>query len=133
MNRYLLDTNIASHIIRGDSPAILDRLVSVPLSDIFISAVTEAELLYGLEKRGRPSGLSKRVDAFLIRVTIDPWSRTAALAYAGLRAKLERCGRPLSSMDLMIAAHALSMDATLVTRDSAFSQVSNGLRVDAWN
>ncbi|MBV9509139.1 MAG: type II toxin-antitoxin system VapC family toxin [Caulobacteraceae bacterium] len=132
MSVYLLDTNIASHIIKGDRPEILDRLVAVPMSDIAISAVTEAELLYGLARRGRPAALAERVGQFMLRVDVLDWDRPAAAAYADLRVQCERRGVSLAPFDMMIAAQALSADATLVTRDRAFLHVQGDLRVEDW-
>jgi tRNA(fMet)-specific endonuclease VapC len=108
MSGYLLDTNIASHIIRGDRPEIIARLTAIPMADIAISSVTEGELLYGLAKRGRPVALAERVRQFLIRVDILDWDRKAAGAYGDLRTQCERLGVPLAPLDMMIAAHAVA-------------------------
>jgi tRNA(fMet)-specific endonuclease VapC len=131
MSGYLLDTNIASHVIRGDRPEITRRLTVLPMADIAISAVTEGELLYGLAKRNHPPVLAERIRQFLLRVDVLDWSREAAQAYADLRAACERQGTSLAALDLMIAAHAVAEDAVLVTRDKAFSKVS-ALRTDDW-
>ena len=131
MSGYLLDTNVASHVIRGDRPEITRRLAVLPMADIAISVVTEGELLYGLAKRNHPPVLAERVRQFLLRVDILDWSREAARAYADLRAACERQGIGLAALDLMIAAHAVAEDAVLVTRDKAFSKVS-ALRTDDW-
>lgn len=133
MSGWLLDTNIASHIIKGDRRQMVDRLVALPMADIAISAVTEAELLYGVARRGHPPALSERVRQFLLRLDVLDWDRGAAGAYAFLRAACERRGVSLAPFDMMIAAHALAADATLVTRDRAFSHVQEGLRVDDWS
>jgi tRNA(fMet)-specific endonuclease VapC len=132
MSRYLLDTNVASHVIRGDRPEILARLTALPMSAIAISAVTEAELLYGVARRGHPPALSKRVRQFMLRVEVLDWDRHAAGAYAELRAACERRGVSLSPFDMMIAAHAIAEDAILVTRDKAFLQLQEGLLIEDW-
>jgi tRNA(fMet)-specific endonuclease VapC len=129
---YLLDTNIASHIIRGDRPEVLRRLTAVPMSDIAISVVTEAELLYGVAKRGNPAALSEKVRQFLLRVDILDWDRRAASAYAELRAGCEKRGVGLTPFDMMIAAHAIAVDAILVTHDQAFDNVNISLRIEDW-
>ncbi|MFT3989608.1 type II toxin-antitoxin system VapC family toxin [Aestuariivirga sp.] len=123
MTLWMLDTNIASHVIRGDSQDITHRLASLPITDIAISAVTEGELAYGLAKRGYPKALSERVGQFLFRVDVLPWNHEAARRYGDLRAACEAKGVILSPLDMMIAAHALAADATLVTRDKAFARV----------
>jgi len=132
MSGYMLDTNVASHVIRGDQPAILQRLVSLPMEDILISAVTEAEFLYGLAKRHRPAALAARVGQFLLRVDVLPWDRDAARTYGDLRAACEARGVTLSPLDMMIAAHAVAAGVVLVTRDRAFAQVSAPLVVEDW-
>ena len=132
MTRYMLDTNIASHVIKGDIPEIRERLVSVPMQDIAISSVTEAELLYGLAKRAYPKGLSARAHEFLIRIDILDWSHEVAPVYGDLRAGCEAAGITLSPFDMMIAAHAKAVNAILVTRDKAFSRIPDGLQVENW-
>lgn len=132
MTVYMLDTNIASHVIKGDIPLVLKRLAGVPMSSIAVSAVTEAELHYGVAKRGNPEGLATRVHEFLIRVDVLHWTRDAARAYGSLRAACEATGVTLAPMDMMIAAHAHAAGAILVTRDQAFSRVPDGLILEDW-
>ena len=132
MTCYMLDTNIASHVIKGDIPEIRERLVSVPMQNVVISSVTQAELLYGLAKRSYPKGLSARIHEFLIRVDILPWNHDAATVYGDFRAICEAAGITLSPLDMMIAAHANAVDAILVTRDKAFSRIPEGLRIENW-
>lgn len=133
MSGWMLDTNIASHVIRGDRREIIERLVALPISDVVISSITEGELLYGLAKRGYPSALSERVQEFLLRVDVLPWDHEVTKTYADLRAACEAKGVPLSSLDMMIAAHAAATNATLVTRDKAFSRVPHdALSVEDW-
>jgi tRNA(fMet)-specific endonuclease VapC len=129
---YLLDTNTVSHIIKGDIPAVRQRLAQVPMHDVAVSAITQAELLYGVAKRGHPSGLSTRVREFLIRVEILSWSSKVAQVYGDLRAACEVAGVTLAAMDMMIAAHAKAVGAILVTRDRAFSRVHGGLVLEDW-
>ena len=132
MSRRLLDTNIASHIIRGDQPEILHRLSATPIADLAISAVTEAELAYGLAKRGHPPNLTERVRQFLLRVDVLDWDRRAAQAYGELRAACDLRGASLSPLDMMIAAHAIAAETVLVTRDKAFALVGAPLEVEDW-
>jgi tRNA(fMet)-specific endonuclease VapC len=141
MTTYLLDTNIASHIIKGDIPRVRDRLVAVPMQSVAVSVVTQAELLYGVAKRGHPQGLATKVREFLSRVTVLPWTSEAAEAYGELRTSCEAAGVTLAPMDLMIAAHAKALaaespqdHAILVTRDGAFSRACapGGLHLEDW-
>jgi len=137
MTLWMLDTNIASHVIKGDRPEIIDHLASLPMADIVISSVTEAELLYGLARRGYPKALSERVRQFLLRVDVLPWDHDVTQTYGDLRAAYEAKGVTLAPLDMMIAAHAVAADATLVTRDRAFAQIQvadvpNSLKIDDW-
>lgn len=132
MTIYLLDTNIASHIIKGDLPLVRLRLANVPIHEVAVSVVTQAELHYGVAKRGHPAGLATRVHEFLIRVASLPWTQDVATVYGDLRASCESVGVTLAPMDMMIAAHAKAVGAILVTRDRTFSLVPGGLLLEDW-
>ena len=132
MSIYLLDTNIASHIIKGDILAVRQRLAALPMRSIFLSAVSQAELAYGVAKRGHPVGLTTRVREFLARVGVLPWTSEVADVYGELRASCEARGISLGSLDMMIAAHARAESAVLVTRDKAFSHLSAELQLENW-
>jgi tRNA(fMet)-specific endonuclease VapC len=132
MALYMLDTNIASHIIKGDMPHVRERLTNIPLHEITVSAVTQAELLYGVAKRGHPHGLVTRVHGFLVRVTVLAWTHQVANVYGDLRAECEADGITLAPMDMMIAAHAKATSATLVTRDKVFSRIAHSLSLQDW-
>lgn len=129
----MLDTNIASHLIRGDLPAVRQRVLMVPMESLLISAVTEAELRYGVAKRGYPKALTQAVQLFLERVETLPWTSEVAAVYADLRASTESVGSPLAALDMMIAAHAKAADAILVTRDKAFTAETLALRLEDWS
>jgi tRNA(fMet)-specific endonuclease VapC len=132
MSAYLLDTNVASHIIKGDRPDIHRKLLRLRMEDIAISAVTEGELFYGLAKRKYPAALTERVRQFLLRVEVLPWDHHVTQAYGDLRSACEAKGITLAPLDMMIAAHAVAAGATLVTRDKAFSRVPKPLRTEDW-
>ncbi|MBZ5521278.1 MAG: type II toxin-antitoxin system VapC family toxin [Acidobacteriia bacterium] len=130
-SRYLLDTNIASYVIKGNIPAVRRRLVRVPMGQVAVSAVTEAELRYGVARLPNATRLQKIVEEFLLRVTILPWDSDAARQYGDLRASLERQGQPMGNLDLMIGAHALALGMVLVTNDRAFARIKK-LRIEDW-
>ena len=132
MTLYLLDTNIASHVIKGDIPRVRERLAAVPLRSVAISVVTRAELRYGVAKRGHPPGLATRVHEFLIRVEVLSWTPDVADVYGDLRAACEAAGVTLSPLDMMIAAHAKAAKATLVTRDRVFRRIPRGPKLEDW-
>ena len=129
--RWMLDTNIASHIIRGATPALQARLREVPVAQLCVSAVTEGELLYGLARKPDATALRAAVTGFLLRVDVLPWDSAVAARYGDLRAELGRRGTPLGNLDTLIAAHALALDCTLVSNDQAFARVP-GLRWEDW-
>jgi tRNA(fMet)-specific endonuclease VapC len=130
--RYLLDTNTASYIIKGNFPRVRERLLKVPMSEVGISVVTEAELRFGVARRPEATTLKKVVEEFLLRVESLPWNTEAAGEYAHLRASLEKNGSPMGNLDLMIAAQAVAAGLVLVTRDHVFRRVQ-GLRVEDWS
>ncbi len=132
MIRTLLDTNIASHVIRGDLPGIRERLVAQPVGSVAISAVTQGELMYGLAKRNHPTALSALVHEFLIRMDVLPWTGEVANIYGNLRARCATKGVSLGALDMMIAAHAVAAEAVLISRDKAFQHVGHGLRLESW-
>jgi tRNA(fMet)-specific endonuclease VapC len=128
---YLLDTNIASFIIKGNVPNVRVRLRGVPMSSVALSVVTQAELLYGVARKPSAKNLQTVVHEFLLCIQALPWDNLAATHYARLRAALERSGKPMGNMDMLIAAHALSLDAVLVTSDAVFNHIDH-LRTEDW-
>ena len=90
-----------------------------------ISIVTEAEIRYGLAKKPPSLALRTVLDDFLGKIQILPWGSDEAAAYGTLRFRLERAGKILGALDMLIAAHAISANATLVTGDKAFAQVED--------
>jgi tRNA(fMet)-specific endonuclease VapC len=131
MTLYLLDTNIASCIIKGNSPAVDNRLVNIPVAQLAISAVTEGELRFGAARLPHAVRLHSLIDDFLLRVAIMPWDSDAARQYGLLRATLELEGQPMGNLDAMIAAHALAVNAVLVTNDRAFARIKK-LKIENW-
>jgi tRNA(fMet)-specific endonuclease VapC len=129
--RYLLDTNVASYVIKGNVPRVRERLLKVPMAEVGISVVTEAELRFGVTRRPEAAGLKLAVDEFLLRVEILPWDSQAAQRYATLRSTLEDSGTPMGNLDMMIAAQALAAGATLVTHDRVFHRVKQ-LKIEDW-
>ncbi len=123
---YMLDTNMVSYIARGRSSAARVRLLGLKDEHVgCISAITEAEIQYGLAKRPDATALKVLMDGFIASIRILPWGRDEAHAYGLLRASMEASGMALGNMDMMIAAHAIATGAILVTNDKAFSQVKD--------
>lgn len=131
MPRYMLDTNMASYIVRGPNPALAVRLVTVPMAQLCVSSVTQGELLFGVARWPGATSLQIAVREFLARVDVLAWDSAAATRYGILRAELEATGMPLGNLDTLIAAHALAAGAVLVTSDGACARIP-GLAVENW-
>ena len=127
----MLDTNTVSLLLR-QHPAVLRQVTAAPMAALCISVITEGELLFGLAKRPAARRLHAAVGEFLRRVEVLPWETAAAERYGLLRAGLERVGKVLGPLDLLIAAHALDRRAVLVTNDRAFGMVQH-LDIADWS
>ena len=130
MKRYMLDTNTVSHLIK-EHPSVVRRVVAAPMASLCMSAITKGGLFFGLAKRPDARRLHLAVRELLRRVDVLPWDSAVAEHYGVVRASLEREGKILAPLDLLIAAHALSIGAVLVTNDRAFGQVAD-LLVENW-
>ncbi len=129
---YMLDTNTASYIIKGEPAVVREHLLKVPMASVCISSITQAELLRGVAKKPEAKRLPIAIKEFLIRVEIMPWDSDAAEAYAQLRTFCESEGTPLGTMDMLIAAHSVAVGATLVTNDQAFYRIKYHLSLEDW-
>lgn len=128
----MLDTNSVSYIIKGEPVGIREHLLKVPMANVCISAITEAELLRRVAKKPEAKRLSVAVKEFLLRVDILAWDSDAAEAYASLRTACENEGKPLGAMDMLIAAHSVAAETVLITNDKAFYNVQYLLNLEDW-
>lgn len=127
----LLDTNICIYLINNRPAGVLARFRAHRAGEIGVSSVVAAELAFGVAKSGSARNRGA-LDMFLAPLDILPFDERCVWTYADLRAELERRGQPIGSLDTMIAAHALALDATLVTNNMReFSRVA-GLRLENW-
>lgn len=131
---FMLDTDICILLMRGVSPTLAVKVQSIPLQQQVMSAVTFAELTYGVQA----SATAKRkhnqavLDSFALHVAVLDWPQEAAPHYAEIRVDLKRRGAQLGAADLMIAAHAQTMGAIVVTNNvKDFGRVK-GLQVENW-
>jgi tRNA(fMet)-specific endonuclease VapC len=127
---YLLDTNTVSHLIKRH-PQVTQHLLAVPMHSVCISAITAGELAFGLAKRPEAVALKAAVNEFLRRVEVLPWDAAVAQTYGALRAQMQSKGKPLAALDMQIAAHAVHVNATLITSDHAFLHIDQ-LLVEDW-
>ena len=130
--KLMLDTNICIYIIKGQPSSVIDRLVALPTEEVGISIVTVSELRYGASKSRRPKRNHEALDEFLYPFEVALYDEPAAKAYGTIRSALEKKGRPIGPMDLLIAAHALSLDVRLVTNNAKEFERVDGLEIDNW-
>jgi tRNA(fMet)-specific endonuclease VapC len=129
--KFLLDTNICLYLINARPAHVLARFRGEVIGDIGISAITAAELAYGVAKSGSARNRAA-LEKFLVPLEIAAFDADAWRRYGDIHADLERRGHPIGSLDTLIAAHAMALDTTLVTNNLAeFSRVP-GLRVENW-
>ncbi len=130
--RYLLDTNMCIYLIRKKPRTVLEKFARHSVGEIGLSSITVAELEYGVQKSQYPAQNQRALQQFLVPLIIAEFDYKAAAAYGTIRAGLERRGTPIGALDTLIAAHARSLGATIVTNDVRdFSRVP-GLKVVNW-
>lgn len=133
-SRYFLDTDTASYAIKRHAAGLERKLQSISTEHLAISAVTHGELMFGLQSLGGEHRLHFLVHAFLRTIRTLDWDVAAARRYAEVRYRLKISGQLISEQDTMIAAHALSLNATLVTNNVRhFKRVGPELRLENWS
>lgn len=129
--QYLLDTNVVSELVRRPNGEVATRVASLAPSDFGISIVVAAELRYGAERRGSRR-LSRQLEAVLAAIEVLPIETPVDRHYGAIRNELESAGNPISHNDLLIAAHARALGATLVTNNVREFRRVRGLAVENW-
>ncbi|MCA3239514.1 MAG: type II toxin-antitoxin system VapC family toxin [Curvibacter sp.] len=132
MSGYMLDADTCAFILRRSSPVLLERIQAVPLQQQCVSVVTLAELLYGVQVSSRKKANRDAVDLLVRHVSVLEWTAEAANHYAEIRADLKKKGQQLGANDLMIAAHARSIDAVIVTNNVKDFRRVKGLKLENW-
>ena len=131
--KILLDTDICIYAINRKRPEVLVRIRDYRIGEVGISSITYAELRFGVENSKRVEANLKRLERFVLPLEIVPFDAEAGRRYGRVRTELKRAGCPIGSNDILIAAHALSLDATLVTHNiREFVRVA-GLRIEQWD
>jgi len=128
----MLDTDPCASILRRSSPTLLQRIQAVPLQQQFVSVITLAELLYGVQVSSKKKANRAAVDVLMRHLAVMEWSREAAEHYAEIRADLKKKGRLIGPNDLLIAAHARSLGAVVVTNNVKDFDRVKGLKVENW-
>ena len=130
--RFMLDTNICIYLIKRKPAVVLARFKQTDISEISISSITLSELFYGVSKSSKPEQNFMALTQFVAPLEILPYGSEATQYYGELRAHLEKQGTPIGALDMLIAAHALSIDSTLVTNnEKEFDRVPN-LKIENW-
>lgn len=129
--RHLLDTNIVSDLVRNPQGAVAARIAEVGEAEVCTSIIVAAELRFGAAKRGSER-LTRQLERVLAVLPILPFEAPADVAYATVRARLEGVGTPIGGNDLLIAAHALSVDCVVVTDNVREFERVDGLTVVNW-
>ena len=132
MPRYMLDTDTCSYIMKRSNDEVLKRLRKVPVSDVCISVVTKAELLFGVEMSARRKQDEEALNAFLRYAEVLDFPDEATPHYAQIRADLQRRGAMIGANDLFIAVHASSLGLTLVTNNTREFEPVRNLALENW-
>lgn len=127
----MLDTNVMSDLVRHPQGCVFDRIEALGGDAVCISVITAAELRYGCAKKGSPRLLAQ-VEAIIGSIAVLPFDVPADAEYGSIRAELETSGKPIGPNDLLIAAHARALDATLVTANVGEFDRVRKLRVENW-
>jgi tRNA(fMet)-specific endonuclease VapC len=129
---YLLDTNICIYIIKKKPESVLKRLGQLPLGEIGVSSLTVAELDYGARKSANPEKNLSALHQFLLAFEIFAFGYDASSEYGKIRSSLEKKGTPIGPLDTLIAAHAKSLNYTLVTNNEREFRRIESLDVENW-
>ncbi len=130
--RFMLDTNTCIFAINKSSKKLVARFIAEYPSGLAISAITEAELWYGVENSNKPEKNAETLRAFFATVEILAFDTLAAAEYGRVRVKLKRAGKPIGERDTLIAAHAKALGLTLVTNNTREFQCVEGLSIEDW-
>jgi len=130
--KLMLDTNICIYIIKQQPVAVLKRFLEYQIGDIGISSITLSELRYGVAKSTHQEKNAKALDEFITPLEIVSFDEEAAHVYGEIRATLEKAGTPIGAMDMLIAAHAVSLGIPLVTNNTREFVRITSLNVIDW-
>ena len=130
--KYMLDTNIIIYAVNNRPEAVMRRFRRYRPEDLFLSAITLAELEYGVCNSSRPDQNRMALMLFLSNIDIIPFDANASREYGSIRHELKTKGELIGSNDLLIAAHAKSLGMTLITNNQKEFARVKGLRIKNW-
>ena len=131
--KYMLDTNACIYLIKQKPPNVIRHFTSHAVGDIGISSITLAELRYGVSKSRQIEKNQQALDEFILALEIADFDEKAAHEYGAIRADLEKAGKPIGSMDMLIGAHAYAVGAILVTNNTKEFKRINHLKIVDWS
>ena len=129
---YLIDTNICIYIMNNHPPKVIEKFKKVGVGEVGISSITVSELYYGVYKSSQIDKNSQRVGEFLQPFSILSYDENASRSYGIIRNELEKKGKVIGPLDMLIAAHALSNDLILITNNVKEFERIQSLRVENW-
>lgn len=130
--KYLLDTNICIYIIKKKPEMVLKRFLKMKPDSVAISSITVSELYYGIAKSSKPDENTIALEQFILPLTVLDFNKEDSIFYGKLRAKLERKGKIVGAMDMLIAAQALNRDLILVTNNEREFKKIDDLSIENW-
>lgn len=128
----MLDTNICSYILKRHPPSVKAHFDQAGAQALCLSTIVLAELYFGAARHPKGASIRQEIDDFVSRLSVIPWDEKAADHYGQIRAALEKDGNPIGAMDMLIAAHARSQGATLVSNNIRHLDKVPGLVVANW-
>ncbi len=132
MATYMLNTDMCIYIIKQKPVDVLKRFSTLDPKDVMVSSITVSELFYGVSKSQHKTKNNFALQEFLSPLYVESFDYNSAILYGDLRQRLEKSGLPIGSMDTLIAAHAMSINATLVTNNLNEFKRIKGLKLENW-
>lgn len=130
--KYMLDTNICIFIIKKHPVAVIKKLIETSPDDVYLSSITIAELKYGVEKSQHQHKNHEALNQFILPFNISSFDESAASHYGDIRTTLEKKGQLIGPFDMLIAAHARSLNITLVTNNKKEFERVPELKIIDW-
>jgi tRNA(fMet)-specific endonuclease VapC len=130
--KYMLDTNICIYLIKQKPIQVLEKFRTISAGDICLSSITVAEMYYGIEKSKYQNRNRTALEKFLLPLTVVNFDFDAAIQFGKIRSLLESFGTPIGPYDLLIGAHAMSLDLALVTNNPGELSRIPDLKIENW-
>ncbi|WP_066740134.1 type II toxin-antitoxin system VapC family toxin [Cupriavidus sp. D384] len=130
MPTYMLDTNICIYLMKQQPPQVAERMANCFEGEVVLSAITLAELEYGVSVSSEPEAARRALDALVSRLPVMPYTASAAHAYGPIRAATRQ--RKADALDKLIASHARSIGAIVVTSNVRDFEAYPGIQIEDW-